>query len=188
MKTEIWKDINGYEGKYQVSNLGRVKSLARFRVGKSGSNTRMPEQLLKQSITKDGYKRVGLRNGYRQKYFFIHRLVAQAFIPNPDNLPQVNHIDENKANNCVDNLEWCSIVYNNTYGNRCTKMAATQMNRDDLSKPVICVELGRTFHSINEAARFFGFSFPECISRCCKLKYKTAYGYHWQYVDKKEED
>lgn len=100
---EIWKDCKGYEGKYQVSNLGRVWSI--------GS-----QKYLKGSYDKDGYIQVYLtaKNG-KTKIEKIHRLVALAFLDNPNNYPQVNHKDKNKQNNCVDNLEWCDIKYNNTY-------------------------------------------------------------------------
>lgn len=107
---EIWKDITGYEGLYQVSNLGRVKSTQYFH----GTN----ERILKPISTHNGYFRVHLRKDGKLKTFKIHRLVAEAFIPNPDNLPQINHKDEDKTNNRVDNLEWCSARYNCNYGGR----------------------------------------------------------------------
>jgi group I intron endonuclease len=107
---EIWKDIEGYEGLYQVSNLGDVRSLKY-----AGGNK---VKLLKQSTDKKGYKRVVLCKDRKKKNHWIHRLVAIAFIPNPNNLPIVNHIDECKSNNMVSNLEWCTLVYNNAYGTR----------------------------------------------------------------------
>lgn len=96
---EVWKDIEGYEGLYQVSNMGRVKSLIKGII-------------LKQWTDKDGYRQVGLL----KKTFKVHRLVAKAFIENPDDLPLVNHKDENKANNNITNLEWCTNEYNLSYG------------------------------------------------------------------------
>lgn len=118
-KEEIWKDVVGYEGLYQVSNLGNVKSLERvvkrFVRGKYISLYPVKEKLLKLYINSNGYISVGLyNNGFNS--FEVHRLVAQAFIPNPDNLPCVNHKDENPKNNNVKNLEWCTYQYNNTYG------------------------------------------------------------------------
>lgn len=107
---EVWKDIPGYEGLYQVSNTGEVKSLNYRGSGET--------KLLKQSTNKKGYKRVVLCKNRKKKNHCVHRLVAIAFIPNPDNLPIVNHIDECKSNNMVSNLEWCTLVYNNTYGTR----------------------------------------------------------------------
>lgn len=107
---EIWRDIEGFEGLYQVSNKGRVKSLARYHVRN--------DRIMKTSYDKDGYKRVCLRNNGIKIYKLIHRLVAKAFIPNPNNYPVINHKDENHSNNKVENLEWCTVEYNNNYGTR----------------------------------------------------------------------
>lgn len=103
---EIWKDIKGFEGHYQISNTGKVKSLARMRQSKNGSLSPLPEKLLKLKTNKSGYKCVHLRCMEYQCWPTVHRLVAEAFIPNPDNKPTVNHIDANKENNNIDNLEW----------------------------------------------------------------------------------
>ena len=114
---EIWKDIEGYEGLYQVSNKGRVKSLSRLvvRVGKPNYITK--EKILKCSELKGtGYPAVKLGSNNNFKSMLVHRLVAQAFIPNPDNLPCVNHKDETRNNNDVRNLEWCTQKYNCNYG------------------------------------------------------------------------
>lgn len=108
---EIWKDIKGYEGLYQVSNLGRVKSLGRFHKFPNGGIYEIKPRILKNATETSGYLFVALYNGYRKQYK-IHRLVAEAFIPNPNNLPQVNHKDLNKQNNRVDNLEWCTASEN----------------------------------------------------------------------------
>ncbi len=103
---EIWKDIKGFEGYYQISNTGKVKSLARMRKSKNGSLSPLPERLLKLKTNKAGYKCVHLRCMEYQCWPNVHRLVAEAFISNPENKPTVNHIDANKENNNVDNLEW----------------------------------------------------------------------------------
>ena len=103
---EIWEDINGYEGLYQVSNLGNIKSFKRYKDGK----------LLSPKTDKDGYKEVGLRDSFgKRKFFRIHRIVALEFIPNPDECDFVNHKDSNPGNNNVDNIEWCTMSYNNKY-------------------------------------------------------------------------
>lgn len=118
-RVEIWKDIEGYEGLYQISNMGRVKSLAKQTLcGHRKEQTIFRnEKFLSLRCNKKGYLQVGLsKNGIR-KQFTVHRLVAQTFIPNPNNLPQVNHKDENKTNNCIENLEWCTAEYNCNYGN-----------------------------------------------------------------------
>ena len=114
MQEEIWKDIPGYENCFQASNLGRIRSLDRLvkRKNKNGvySNYPVKGKIITQFINNNGYYRVHLDNSKS-----VHRLVAEAFIPNPDNLPCVNHKDLNTLNNCVDNLEWCSYYYNNHY-------------------------------------------------------------------------
>lgn len=111
---EIWKDIEGYEGIYQVSNLGNVKTIY------DNTHHKKVDRLLKQKFLKTGYKIVALSKMCKRKYFTVHRLVAKAFIPNTCNLPSINHKDENKSNNNVSNLEWCTIAYNNTYGSHAT--------------------------------------------------------------------
>lgn len=172
---EVWKDIDwvkGYEGLYQVSNLGRVKSLARY-----DSNGRFLKERIK--------KLVPIQTGYLTTLFcvdgvlknmFVHRLVATAFIPNSENLPEVNHKDENKQNNCVENLEWCDRKYNLAYGNKRLKEAKTK------GFPVYCIELDKTFWSVNEAARCTGLV-ASTIHANCKGKLSHAGDYHWRYVE-----
>ena len=116
---EVWKDIKGYENKYQVSNTGKIKALNYRNTGK--------EREISMKNNK-GYYEVALWKDSKRKMFLVHRLVAQMFIPNPDNLPQVNHIDENKTNNCVDNLEWCTQLYNNLYGTRLERVSNSLRN------------------------------------------------------------
>lgn len=119
----ILKDIEGYEGRYQISDTGQVYSLVSKKYRKLQDDGR-------------GYLFVRLTNGKGTvKNEKIHRLVAQAFIPNLDNLPEVNHIDENKYNNCVDNLEWCSVKYNRNYGTRYQKIWETRKSKQALDKP-----------------------------------------------------
>ena len=106
---EVWKDIEGYEGLYQISNLGNVKSLDRTQIQKRGDlyyNKKYKGQIIKSHLTHRGYCAVGVTKHNRHKNFSVHRLVARAFIPNPENKPEVNHIDGNKQNNDVRNLEW----------------------------------------------------------------------------------
>lgn len=121
-------------------------------------------------------------DGY--KNHSIHRLVAEAFIPNPENLPEVNHKDENKVNNAADNLEWCNKKYNINYGNGA--MTRNIKNRErgiSMSIPVKCVETGIVYPSISEASRQTGVGQKEIIGVCKhKPHYKTAGGYHWKYV------
>lgn len=168
---EIWKDIEGFNGDYWVSNLGRVKSL---KYGK--------ERILKPR-KQSGYYRVLLYNDKRCEYS-IHRLVAMAFIPNPDNLPQVNHKDENKLNNCVDNLEWCTREYNHNYGTINIRKSQKQLNDKNKSKVVLQYSLDGTFikewKSTMDVQRNLGFG-QSNISICCRNIRKTAYNYIWKY-------
>lgn len=169
---EIWKHITGYEGLYQVSNMGRIKSL---KYGK--------EKILKLGKNKKGYLNVLLHKDMRKSYR-VNRLVAQAFLDNPNNLPEVNHKDEDKTNNRVENLEWCNHKYNSNYGSRINRIRKTLTNRKDLSKPIIQFtidgELVRKWESGVQIKRELGFS-NKNISRCIKRKTKIAYGYKWCY-------
>lgn len=151
---EVWKNISikDYEDFYQVSNLGRVRS-----VDKVDSLGRLIRGKIKASTNNgNGYLVVNLKNNGKQKMVTIHRLVAEAFIPNPYNLPQINHKDENKLNNKVENLEWCDAKYNNSYGTAHIRSAMAHINHPNMSKKVICVETGIIYPSIAEAERQLG--------------------------------
>lgn len=117
----------------------------------------------------------------KQKHYYIHVLVATTFIPNPDNLPEVNHIDENKANNKVDNLEWCNHLYNSNYGTRMKKEHISHINHPKLSKHVLCVETGIIYDSAHEANRQTNANITN-ICKVCRGERNTAGGYHWKYV------
>lgn len=126
----MWKPVKGYEGRYAISDDGQVRSLGRKYVGKFG-DIPMPTRTMVLSDHKDGYKVVWLRNGLTHKKFFIHRLVAMAFIPNPDAKDIVNHIDENKSNNTVRNLEWMSNTENLRYYHANRKKSPAKPNDND---------------------------------------------------------
>lgn len=181
---EIWKDIKDYEGLYQVSNLGRVKHLEFTRLNPlTGGISIIKEKILKQNLTSFGYLSVALYKNGKKRWYFVHRLVANAFIPNPDDLPIINHKDENKVNNCADNLEWCDYLYNSNYGTRNKKISKTMTNNTYNTRPVLCIETGIIYSSIREAER--QTNIPNAhISACClnKPHYKTAGGYHWKHV------
>ena len=119
---EQWKDIAGYEGLYQVSNLGNIKSLNRISI-KEGRDYRVKEKVLKTFLCSSGYPTVVLSVNGKKETLMVHRLVALHFIPNPNNYEQINHKDENRQNNNVDNLEWCTQHYNLNYGNRRKKIS-----------------------------------------------------------------
>lgn len=203
---EIWKDIPGYEGRYQVSNTGEVKSLNYNSSGKS--------KLLKQIADKKGYKRVGLCKNGKRKHYSVHRLVAIAFLPNPNNLPQVNYKDENKANNCVDNLEWCNAKYNNNYGTKKERLSESMKGKKGCwyekqlseehkkkiskslkgknSKPILmCDKEGnfiKRFDSTADANEYFGKDrYCSGISNCLRGRTKTIYNYIFKYEDEENK-
>lgn len=187
MENEIWRPVVGYEGLYEVSNFGRVKSLAR----ETNNQYCKEDRILKLKSSKTGYLSVGLKSpGEKQKLYLVHRLVAEVFIPNPYNLPQVNHKDEDKTNNCICNLEWCDAKYNNSYGNHPKTYEQTifKHNRPDKSKPVLQYDLEGNliakFPSTAEAQRCTGIRHQQ-INGCCRGEYgyKTAGGFIWKYAD-----
>lgn len=162
---EVWRDIDGYE-QYQISNMGRVFSMK-------------TNKLLTPQPDKKGYLRVKFWENNKGYTFKVHRLVAQAFIPNPNNLPQVNHKDEDKKNNTVENLEWCDGIYNLNYGTRKERSDKALTNRLNLSLPVICVETGIEYPSIQEARRQTNI---RNIGMCCSGNRHSAGGFHWKYA------
>ena len=174
MAEEIWCTIKGYEGMYEVSDQGRVRSL---KFGK--------ERILRPGMDGCGYLQVGLWKNGDRNVFLVHRLVAQSFIPNPDNLPEVNHRDENKENNFVQNLEWCSDKYNTNYGTRNQRVSEKNTN-GKLSKPVLQFtkdgELVGEWKSMMDVQRNLGYA-NQHISSCCKGKLKSAYGFIWKFKD-----
>ena len=165
MKAEEWKQIviDDVEYDYSVSNYGRVRN------DKTG-------RILKARKKQDNYLHVGLYKNKHGKQCYIHRLVASAFIPNPNGYTDVNHIDENKSNNHVDNLEWCSRKHNINHGTRTERMSKTQ------GKRVRCVETQVIYDSTSECARQTGFK-QQNISLCCKERHRTCGGLHWEFVD-----
>ena len=168
---EIWKDKKDYEGHYQVSNCGRVKSI---KFGK--------EKILKLIKDKDGYLQVTLCKNNIKKVYKVHRLVAEAFLDNPNNLPCINHKDENKLNNIVTNLEYCTYSYNSNYG------TAIERRSKKRSKPVLQYDLEGNFikewKSVAECGRN-GYNYGN-VSECCRGKRKYHKDCIWRY--KNEED
>ena len=180
---EIWRPIPGYEALYEVSNLGRVRSLFRYK------------KMLKPSPITNGYLTVELWKDKQRKRIGIHRLVAMCFCENPDNKPFVNHIDETKTNNCADNLEWVTHVENCRYGTaieRRTKhfdYSKRKINNarqiEACSKPIAQYtkdgRFVRNWKSASECARKNGWQTSN-IRRCCKKEYATAYGFVFREV------
>lgn len=209
---EVWKDIEGYEGLYQVSNTGEVKSLNYRGNGES--------KLLKQGTNKKGYKIVSLFKNGKGKSHRVHRLVAMTFILNPNNYREVNHKDENKYNNNVDNLEWCNAKYNNNYGTRnkraseslkgkhhsgeTKKKISKKMKGENNpnygkkgkdspnSKPILMYDREgdfiKRFDSIGDANEHFGKARGcSVITSCLRGRNKTAYGFIFIYADDNQD-
>lgn len=163
---EIWKDIKGYEGYYQVSNLGRVQSIKKRKIFRNNKNSR-------------GYIVVTLTKNNIERSFAVHRLVAQTFINNPDNLPQVNHIDGNKQNNKVENLEWCTQKENqiHCYRNNLQRLGTKKIIQINVDGTII-----KEWDSITDAEMKLKINHGK-ISMVCRGKRKTAGGYLWKYAD-----
>lgn len=177
--TEEWRDIKGYEGLYQVSNLGRVRSLGFTFIGKGGHLYSRPGKILKAKNDR-GYLSLTLCKDKKHTSALVHRLVAEAFINNPNNLPQVNHKDENPSNNKVDNLEWCDAKYNINYGNRNLKNSIIQGKRVlqfDLNGEIV-----KEYLSSQLAARENNYS-RGTIWLVCTGRRKQAYGYKWMFKE-----
>ena len=182
---EVWKDIKGYEGLYQVSNLGRVKSLHQRAIKRNSKIKINYEQILKPVIGKNGYSTVTLykkeNNNKLKNNYKIHRLVAESFLNNSQNFPQVNHIDENKQNNKLSNLQWVSSSQNNNHGTRNKRVA------EKMRKPVCQFDMDgnlvKIWWSLN-ILKNYGFRI-EKISEVCNNKKgrKSSGGFKWKYYD-----
>ena len=176
---EEWKAIQGYEGIYEVSNFGNVRSLPRFKRGNFDSKVLIEGKTIKPVKNNRGYYIVQLSKNNKVKNFSIHRLVAETFIPNPNNFPQVNHKDEDKSNNRVSNLEWMTLKRNINYGTRNKRMALTKGKNvkafDDDGNFIM------GFCSMAVAEKITGINQGD-ISRCTLGKTKHAGGYVWKIV------
>ena len=160
---KLMKDIKGYEGLYGITSCGKVWSYRRKKFLTPGDDGR------------GGYLYVALIRDGEKKWYRVHRLVAEAYIPNTDNLPQVNHRDENKTNNCLQNLEWCDASYNTNYGTRNEKVSNSR------KKPILQYTLDGNFIREWECANDVGKEIQSNIVSCLKGRKKSAYGYKWFY-------
>lgn len=201
MNNEIWRPVVGYEGLYEVSNFGRVKSLGNTL---KCSRFKGIVTIMKQEVSNFGYYRVSLRKDRKYKHWGVHRLVAIAFLPNPDNLPIINHKDCNPKNNNVDNLEWCTQKYNVNYADAKKKQAASfkrsningchskksletknRLKVGSYQKPVHQVdpntgEILNTFRCIRDAERAFN---TKHVSAVVNGRRPKAKGYFWKLAE-----
>lgn len=191
--TEQWKNIQGYKGLYQISNYGRVKSLSRFHNNNKNSSIGYisKEKILKAETDGWGYLYVILLKDKERKKKKIHRLVAETFIPNLNNLPQVNHIDGNKKNNKVNNLEWCTREHNIQEAFRLGLIKAPKSKEHYRSKSVEQYDLQGNFikewNCTHDIERELNYRHTN-ISACCRGKIKKVYGYIWKYkIEEREE-
>lgn len=188
MDGEVWKDIPGYEGYYQVSNMGRVKSF-NYRNTKKTS-------ILKQSINQDGYLRLTLKKDYKSKGFLVHRLVGFAFIPNPENKETINHKNEIKTDNRVENLEWMTRAENNNYGThnervhkKCREknvyLIGALASKEVRKRNILQFDLRHNFireYDCIEDVKKYKFD-PAHVCKCAQGQRKTHGGYIWKYKE-----
>lgn len=185
---EVWKDIEGYEGLYQVSNLGRVKSLPRTKKTKSGVTYITKEKIL-MFRNCAGYNRCSLTKNNKSKNIYVHRLVARAFIPNPKNYKYINHKDCNPSNNKIENLEWCTLSHNSLYACKLGRMGKNMLGirggKNPNSKKVSQYDKNGNFiknwNSEIEASKELNIC-ATSISYCANKKRKTAGGYIWEFI------
>ena len=168
LKKEVYKKIKEFPN-YEISNKGNIRE-------------KETKQIKSQSICTGGYLQVRLKNKKYSKLCLTHRLVAQTFIPNPDNLPQVNHKDEVKTNNCVENLEWCTNRYNAIYGTKLKRTSESLKGRK--RRKVRCKETNEIFNYLKEASIAKGScgASSRFISECCRGIRKSWKGFTWEYV------
>lgn len=179
---EEWRPIPGWEGLYEISNKGRVRSLGRW-VSFGNQMRYAKPTILKPAKTNGRYYKVGLRQFGCVKYYLVHRLVAMAFIPNPDDLPEIDHIDENIFNNEVSNLRWADRKIQQ-HGTALERAKQTKIARLD-GKPVLQKLNGVIvggYPNVATAARALGVKGCNCISQAALGKRRSAYGYEWQYL------
>ena len=168
---EQWKEVVGFGAPFEVSSYGRLRAKV-TRNGKPSNEYR----LLKSTDNGNGYLRICRTIDGKRKTLYVHKLVAQIFIDNPRGLTEVNHMDENKHNNNVANLVWCTHEENCQYGTRNKRAGAKH------SKPIVCVETGKKYGSATEAAINMQCA-KNAITNCLKKRSKTSCGYHWEYCD-----
>ncbi|WP_138314850.1 NUMOD4 domain-containing protein [Enterococcus faecium] len=200
IENEVWKDVPGYEGLYQASNLGRVKSLSREHksygnlknlgdIGKINITYKNPGKILSQHKSADGYLRCIFCKDGKKKMQNVHRVIAKAFIENPDNKPVVNHKDEDKTNNTPENLEWTTVKYNNSYGTRLNRVYNSEGYLNSVNRKKKAIKqfdksgnLVAQYDSAAEACRINNNFTKSGINNCLKKRNEFYKGFKWFYV------
>lgn len=175
MNNETWKDIPEYEKLYKISTKGHIYSYKH-------------DIIVSQRKNNKGYMRVDLHKDGKYKSYLVHRLVALTFIPNPENKPEVNHLDENKENNCVENLEWTTYKENRNYGSRNEKISISNTGRKtpSMQKQIYCIELNKTFNSLKEASKELNINCGN-LSSALHGRYNSAGGYLWKFTNNQKK-
>lgn len=183
---EIWRDVVGYEGQYLISSLGRIKGIDRI-ARRGNFSVRVPGLIKKVSINNRGYYSITLCKDARYRHFVIHKLVAQAFIPNPENKEYINHKDGNKLNNNINNLEWCTVSENNQHAYDIGLKVGAALGKfgadNPSSKPVLLIARDNKiieFAGIHEAARATGLN-ASSICAALRGRAESCGGYKWEY-------
>lgn len=182
-ETEVWKDMKGYEGYYKISAFGKIRSLDRVTV-----NGRRLKGKAIRTRTSKGYTIVTLHKEGNRKTFLVSRLVALNFLNNPANKSEVNHIDEDKSNNHVSNLEWCTSKENANHGSRNKRIANAMINKDETRARGVAMldknngEVLKEFRAVNEAYRYLNRAANGNISKACRENKRTVYGYKWRFI------
>lgn len=182
MMQEIWKNVPDFEDSYEVSNLGRVRTKPHYVRVCGGGKRLVQPRIRKLGCGTNGYLQIGCCRESKTKLFLLHRLVAQVFIPNPNNLPEVNHKDEDITNCRADNLEWCTSKYNANYGTRTQRCIENNPQKRPVNQYTKDGRFIKRWRMINDAARHVGVD-GSAITRVCKGKQHTSMGYVWRYAD-----
>lgn len=177
---EFWQDIPGYEGLYQASTYGKIRSVERICIRGRGGKVVLPEKIMAQGTDRDGYSIVGISVNSKKQLKKVHRLIAETFLPNPLNFSQVNHKDEVKSNNFVSNLEYCDCKYNIRFGSGIERSA--QKRRKRVLQFDLAGNYLKTWDTAADVERELGV-YASSICRCCNGKMRIAYGYKWKYAE-----